>query len=283
MCFWGVMGSFVQRHALVRGLHSEFPGTNEQGLREAAMNDSMTRMRWHARECVVPGVIALVVVACLPLIGMIAFALRPIVITGVLLVLAVALVRCAMGSHVRDWWGAVLASEATYRGLRIARDVAMDPGHCWALIEGDVVVGADDLVQSVLGPIDEVALPYIGRRVVRGEPLFRLRHGERIIELPSPVSGTVVAGNEALRERPELINAKPFGEGWVVRIHANRIPEERRHLLCGRRAWRWFQREVDLLLRLLPEAPVDTRLDLRIDNAAWSFIKRAFGAAARRA
>ncbi len=240
------------------------------------MNGTTSRTRLHMRECVIPGAIALAVVVCLPLVGLVALAVRPVLIAGLLLVFALAAARCVMGGCVRSWFARLTAPEVEYRGMRLARDVAMDRGHCWAWVDGEVLIGADDVVTSVLGPVDEVGLPYVGRRVERGEPLFRLRHGDRTIDLSSPVSGTVVASNEALREHPDLVNEHPYGEGWVVRIRGDRLEEERGRLLLGRDALRWFRGEVDWLLRLLPPARAEGRVDERVDDASWGVLRRAF-------
>lgn len=255
------------------------------------MNPTPIHMRWHVSECIIPGIIALALVACLPLIGMVAFALRGFIVGGVLLVIVVAVGRCLLYPRLWECWKTALAPETDYQGMRLVHDVAIDRGHCWAWWDGldnQVVVGADDIVQATLGPVDEVSLPHVGRRVERGEPLFRLRHAGRSIELPSPVSGAVVASNQVLREHPDSINSNPFSGGWIVRISAENLQEERRHLLIGRRALRWFRREVDMLLRLLPPIPPvipsigpgvggmqGARLDLRIDDSAWEFLKRA--------
>ena len=52
-------------------------------------------------------------------------------------------------------------------------------------------------------------------------PILRLRRGGRAIELRAPVSGTVVGSNEALHDRPRLVNDEPFARGWAVRIRAD--------------------------------------------------------------
>lgn len=242
--------------------------------------------RWHISEYVVPVAVALLLVACLPLLGIMAFALRTALLIAapiVVLVIGLSLVRW---KSVGEWWNARLSPQTAYRGMHMARDAAFHRGHSWALIDAEVVVGADDIVQSALGPVEEVVVPEPGRRIKRGEPLFRLRHADRMIDLPSPVTGTVLGVNESLREHPEAVNLKPFGAGWVVRMHGEDVAEDRRRLLCGRKAWNWFRDEVDLLLRVLPPdddaalgdctgADEMPHVHRRVDDGAWSVVKDA--------
>ena len=238
---------------------------------------------WRGRECVVLTAVAFAVVLCLPLIGLVAYALRSLILVGV------AGVLIAIGySCVRDLRARARSPEGMgdgYRGLRLAEDVALDAGHCWAWLGDEAVIGADDLVQSALGTIERIELPAPGDRVERGLTLFRIGHDDRTLELPSPVSGTVVAVNDALRDHPELINTSPFGLGWAVRIRADRLQEEKCQLLIGRRAARWFRREVDFLFRLLtPNGSVAGQtatpddIHRRIDQPAWCILRRTLDA-----
>jgi glycine cleavage system H protein len=233
---------------------------------------------------VVPVLVALVLTASVPLLGALCLFARPALLGVLALVALAAVLRLMAGPRARGWWARAISPVSEYRGLRITRQAAMDAGHCWASLEGEnAVVGVDDLVASALGPVEEVGLPYVGRRVARGEPLVRLRRGSRTVDLPSPLSGTIVARNESLNDHPELINEKPFVEGWVARIRAERLSEERPSLMIGRRAVRWFRREVDMLLRLLATpGPAGSRLDLRIDDASWELVRRAFATTAPR-
>lgn len=233
--------------------------------------------QWRPREWLGPVAVAVAAVVCLPLLGFLVFAARsalPAAIgaLGVLIVL-----RVVFHKPIGEWFAMRRAARETYRGVRLHEDVALDPGHTWAWLADEVVVGADDLVPKVLGPIDQVDLPAEGRHVERGQPLFSVRHGERRIDLNAPVSGTVVGINTALREHPELINANPFEQGWVVRIRSENLPEDRRHLLIGRKAWTWFREEVDFLFRTLPAGDASD-LYRRIDDSAWSALVRSLGA-----
>jgi len=236
-----------------------------------------------AWECVVPAAVALGVVLCLPLVGFVAFALRPVVLLGAVGVIIAIIVWCVR--DIRECSRTEAAGGEAYRGLRLAEDVALDAGHCWAWLDDEAVVGADDFVLSALGIVEAIDLPAPGDHVERGDTLLRLHHLDRSLELPSPVTGRVVAINDALRDHPELVNTSPFGHGWAVRIRADRLGAERRELLIGRRASGWFRREVDFLFRLLipngsarDETVAPEDIHLRIDHPAWCVLCRTLDA-----
>src|SRR5689334_4691882 len=90
---------------------------------------------------------------------------------------------------------AALASElvATYAfdDLSIPAGVYLDSGHTWVQLEteGAAYVGADRFAESLLGRIDAVELPEVGREVHRGEPLFSLVQGERVADFVAPIDG----------------------------------------------------------------------------------------------
>lgn len=207
----------------------------------------------------VGGSVALVIVA-LPLLALAAFLGRGVLLAAALLAVVAGLAAFAVSPAFRTRLAGWTEPEMVYNGLRLATPFAYHPFHAWARIEGDeATLGADDLVQTVLGPLDDVELPEVGARVRQGWPLARLVRGDRRVDLPSPLSGTVVATNERLDAAPALVNREPFGDGWLARVKGDGIRDERQTLLRGEEARSWFRREVDRLIsRLVPgeTAPV---------------------------
>ena len=94
--------------------------------------------------------------------------------------------------------------------------------HEWSsLEEGNLVrVGITDFAQSELGDIMYINLPEVGRVVVREEQLAVVESVKTASDLFSPVSGTVVAVNEAVQDEPELVNDDAFGT-WLFCIKAD--------------------------------------------------------------
>jgi glycine cleavage system H protein len=84
--------------------------------------------------------------------------------------------------------------------------------------EGSVRVGITDYAQDQLGDIVYVTLPELGTHVTAGEPCAEVESTKSVSDVYAPVSGTVVARNDAVDTSPELINSDPYGSGWMFEI-----------------------------------------------------------------
>lgn len=87
--------------------------------------------------------------------------------------------------------------------------------------EGSVRVGITDFAQDALGDIVYVSLPEVGTDVESGSAVGELESTKSVSDLYAPVSGQVVARNEALDGTPELVNSDPYGDGWLFEIKPN--------------------------------------------------------------
>lgn len=91
--------------------------------------------------------------------------------------------------------------------------------HEWIRSTGDMLrVGVTDYAQEALGDIVFVTLPEVGAQVTAGEPCGEVESTKSVSDIYAPVSGTIVARNEALDASPELVNSDPYGEGWMIDI-----------------------------------------------------------------
>jgi glycine cleavage system H protein len=84
--------------------------------------------------------------------------------------------------------------------------------------EGSVRVGITHFAQDALGDIVYVSLPEVGEELQAGTTCGELESTKSVSDLYAPVSGTVVARNEALDATPELVNSDPYGDGWLFEI-----------------------------------------------------------------
>ncbi|MDQ6802439.1 MAG: glycine cleavage system protein GcvH [Acidobacteriota bacterium] len=98
--------------------------------------------------------------------------------------------------------------------------------HEYVHVEGDVgTIGITDYAQKELGDVVFVELPKVGTQLEQGDELGSIESVKAVSELFAPASGEVVEVNDALAEKPELVNTDPYGDGWMVRVRLS-TPEE---------------------------------------------------------
>lgn len=104
----------------------------------------------------------------------------------------------------------------------------------WVRTEGGlVVVGVTDFAQSQLGDIVFVELPAVGATTSAGAPFGTIESVKAVSDLFAPLSGEVVAVNEALADKPELVNESPYEQGWLIRLRPSDPAELTRLLDAG--------------------------------------------------
>ena len=116
----------------------------------------------------------------------------------------------------------------------------------------DVPVHTPDL--PLLGPGSaKVGLPALGERIAQGEPAFQIGDGEKDVPMLAPVDGTVVAVNQAVKERQDGLD-DPYGRGWLFKVKAPRIAANLRQLLKDGAARRFMEEaEGRIAMQLAPE------------------------------
>ncbi len=104
----------------------------------------------------------------------------------------------------------------------IPEDLRYTNAHEWVRELGDGVVriGITDHAQSELGDVVFVQLPAVGDPVSAGAAIGEVESTKSVADIYAPVSGTVVAVNDALSETPELINSGPYEDGWMLDVQA---------------------------------------------------------------
>jgi glycine cleavage system H protein len=110
-------------------------------------------------------------------------------------------------------------------GLKFSED------HLWVLEMGETArIGLSEYAQEQLGEIISVSHPEIGKFVEPGDTIGELESQKTVIELVSPITGTIKAVNGIVVEDPSLINVDPYGKGWLVEVEINE-PEEIERLM----------------------------------------------------
>ena len=110
-------------------------------------------------------------------------------------------------------------------------DLLYHPEHDWARIEADeATFGITWYAQDSLGEVVFFDPPKVGARVTKDEPYTEIESVKAVSDVVGPLSGEVVAVNEALADSPEAINEDPYGAGWLVRVRLS-DPSEQEALL----------------------------------------------------
>jgi glycine cleavage system H protein len=98
-------------------------------------------------------------------------------------------------------------------------DLLYHPEHDWARIAGDeATFGVTWYAQDQLGEVVFYQAPAIGANVAKDEPYTEVESVKAVSDVIAPLSGEVIAVNEALADTPEQINEDPYGEGWLVKV-----------------------------------------------------------------
>lgn len=115
--------------------------------------------------------------------------------------------------------------------------------HVWARIEPDgiVTMGITDVAQHMAGRILYANIKRPGKTIEQGRSAGTIESGKFVGPVPAPVSGEIVAVNEALGSDPTLINQDAYGRGWIVRMRPTNLETEKTQLLTGTAAVQAYQ------------------------------------------
>ena len=91
--------------------------------------------------------------------------------------------------------------------------------HEWVAVDGSTAtIGITDFATQALGDVVYVSLPAVGAALAAGEPCGEVESTKSVSDLYAPVDGEVLEVNEELNDDPGLINAEPYGLGWMFKI-----------------------------------------------------------------
>lgn len=103
--------------------------------------------------------------------------------------------------------------------MSIPAELKYTKDHEWVRIEGDIAtVGITHFAQSELGDIVYVEVETVDETLDKDEVFGTVEAVKTVSDLFLPLSGEIVAFNEALEDEPEVVNADAYGEGWMIKI-----------------------------------------------------------------
>lgn len=92
----------------------------------------------------------------------------------------------------------------------------------WVRVEGNtIVLGITDFAQDALGELVHIELPEVGATFDAGDAVAEVESVKAVAEVYTPVSGEIVAINDGLDGNEGVINADPYGSGWLVKIQVS--------------------------------------------------------------
>ncbi|GAA4619935.1 glycine cleavage system protein GcvH [Saccharopolyspora hordei] len=105
--------------------------------------------------------------------------------------------------------------------MSLPQDLRYTEEHEWIQDRGELVrIGITQHAAEALGDIVFVQLPEVGEQIEAGQACGELESTKSVSDLFAPVTGEVVAVNEAAVDDPALVNAEPYGEGWLLEVRA---------------------------------------------------------------
>ena len=118
--------------------------------------------------------------------------------------------------------------------------------HSWARVEedGTVTVGMNDFFQKEAGDIVFVDMPEEDDEVEQGEVCGKIQSRKWIGKLCSPLSGEIFEINEELEDEVTFINTDPYGAGWIFKMNASNLEEEKAGLYHGESVVKWISEEI---------------------------------------
>jgi glycine cleavage system H protein len=98
-------------------------------------------------------------------------------------------------------------------------ELSYHPEHDWARVEGEeATFGITWFAQDQLGEVVFFDPPQVGSTTSANEPYAEVESVKAVSDVVAPLSGEIVAVNEALSDTPEKVNDDPYGDGWLVRV-----------------------------------------------------------------
>ena len=141
------------------------------------------------------------------------------------------------------------------KGFKIPHGYYLHRGHTWVKIEegSTIRVGLDDFALRLLGPLDRIEAPLLGKELEQDRGDILLGRGSNMARVQSPVGGVVTDINPALREKGSLANQDPYTQGWVMRLHASNLRRDIKNLMIGDEAGEYLDGEINSLYQVIEE------------------------------
>jgi glycine cleavage system H lipoate-binding protein len=131
-------------------------------------------------------------------------------------------------------------------GFDVPQNYSFHPGHTWVHDDGrqNARVGIDAFAGNLFGQVDCIELADLNRWVRQGQKLCTVKHGEKSVDMLSPVEGVLISVNLELLKNTNLITENPYKNDWICVVKAPELATNTKNLLHGPIVPAWMQNSV---------------------------------------
>ena len=173
------------------------------------------------------------------------------------------------------------------KGFDVPMDCCFHDGHAWARIEsgGYIRIGLDDFALKVFGRADGLDLPLMGKELDQGRVGWGLKRKDNLADVLSPIDGVIVEVNSEVRERPDLANREPYGDGWLFMVRTPDVKATMSKLMTEQTSLNWMNNEVKNLESMIEDVAGPLAADGgyladdifgNLPDLGWKNLTRAF-------
>jgi glycine cleavage system H protein len=118
----------------------------------------------------------------------------------------------------------------------------------WVRVEGEIAtIGLSEFALETFGDIVYISTIEAGKSVEHGQVIGSIEAAKMVDDLVAPINGEILAFNEEVQCNPGLINADPYGGGWLVRVKPTAWDRESADLIHGPVLEPWIKEQLERL------------------------------------
>lgn len=157
-------------------------------------------------------------------------------------------------------WADELVPIDAFEKMSVPADVFLDDGHTWVKLapSGKAEIGLDSFASTLVGRVDAVVLPEVGKEVSRGDLLFALRQGNRRAGFSAPLDGVVTDVHKDVNWEPDMIHGNPYKFGWICSLKPRHLAQNLKELRIANEARSWLREQAEKFQVFLASQPLES-------------------------
>jgi glycine cleavage system H protein len=143
--------------------------------------------------------------------------------------------------------------------VKAPANLFLDGGHTWVEVKasGAATIGVDGFAQKLIGRIDDIILPEVGKEIRRGDVLFAVKQDNHRAAFASPIDGQVIMVDKDLPWHPEMIENDPYRAGWICAVKPRNLAQNLKYLFTADEAGQWLKSEARRFQEFFAAASID--------------------------